>query len=142
MKSRELHVVDLITKSYKRLTSEQLLNFNDFIIIFDKDNITINQTKQAKKIQLFSKTFIKKQYVAQRARRAYIVIVSQPQTAFVLLYAAQITKPIYENAKYLNRCLFWQLKAKRLIFVKLNMITLRIIIFINSLFVNNKNLSS
>ena len=59
MKSRELHVVDLIIKSCERLTPEQSLNFNNFIIILDKDNITINQTKQAKKIQLFSKTFIK-----------------------------------------------------------------------------------
>ena len=46
MKSRELHIVDLITKPYKRLTSKQPLNFNNFIIIFDKeDNIIINQTK-------------------------------------------------------------------------------------------------
>ena len=51
IKSRELHVVGLIIKSYKRLTSKQPLNFNNFIIIFDnKDSITINQTKQIKKI--------------------------------------------------------------------------------------------
>ena len=59
MKSRELYVVDLMIKLCERLTSKQLLNFNNFIIIFDKDNITINQTKQAKKIQLLSKLFIK-----------------------------------------------------------------------------------
>ena len=46
MKSRELYVVDLIIKSYERLTSKQSLNFNNFIIIFDnKNNITINQIK-------------------------------------------------------------------------------------------------
>ena len=61
MKSRKLYVVDLMIKSCERLTSKQSLNFNDFIIIFDKeDNIIINQTKQAKKIQLLSKSFIKK----------------------------------------------------------------------------------
>ena len=54
MKLRELYVVDLIAKSYKRLTSKQSLNFNDFIFIFD-NNIKINQIKQAKKIQLFIK---------------------------------------------------------------------------------------
>ena len=42
MKSRELYIVDLMIKSYERLTSEQPLNFNNFIIIFDKDNITIS----------------------------------------------------------------------------------------------------
>ena len=60
MKSRELHVVDLMIKLCERLTSKQPLNFNNFIIIFDKeDNIIINQMKQAKKIQLFFKSFIK-----------------------------------------------------------------------------------
>ena len=43
IKSRELHVVDLMIKLCERLTSKQLLNFNNFIIIFDnKDNIIIN----------------------------------------------------------------------------------------------------
>ena len=42
MKSRELYVVDLMIKLCERLTSKQSLNFNKFIIIFDKDNIMIN----------------------------------------------------------------------------------------------------
>ena len=75
MKSRELYVVDLMVKSCERLTSEQTLNFNKFIITFD-NNITINQMKQAKKIQLLFKSFIKKQYVVQKTREAYIAIVS------------------------------------------------------------------
>ena len=61
MKSRELYVVDLIIKSYEKLTSKQSLNFNNFIITFNnKNNITINQMKQTKKIQLLFKLFIKK----------------------------------------------------------------------------------
>ena len=76
MESRELHVVDLMVKSCERLTPKQPLNFNKFIITFD-NNITINQTKQAKKIQLFFKSFTKEQYVVQKARGAYIVTVSQ-----------------------------------------------------------------
>ena len=106
MKSRELHVVDLMIKLYKRLTSKQSLNFNNFIITLDKNNITINQTKQIKKIQLLFKSFIKEQYVAQRAREAYIITISQLQVAFALSYAAQITKPTYKNVEYLNRYLF------------------------------------
>ena len=105
MKSRELHVVDLMIKSCERLTPKQSLNFNNFIITLDKDNITINQTKQAKKIQLLSKSFTKEQYVAQRAREAYIVTVSQSQIVFALSYVAQVTEPTYKNAEYLNRCL-------------------------------------
>ena len=49
MKSRELYVVGLMIKLCERLTSEQTLNFNEFIITLD-NNITINQTKQIKKI--------------------------------------------------------------------------------------------
>ena len=38
-------------KLCERFTSKQPLNFNKFVIIFDnKNNITINQLKQAKKI--------------------------------------------------------------------------------------------
>ena len=60
IKLRELYVVDLMIKSCERFTPKQSLNFNDFIIILDnKNNITINQIKQAKKIQLFFKSFIK-----------------------------------------------------------------------------------
>ena len=51
IKSRELYVVDLIIKSYEKLTSKQSLNFNNFIISFDNNNdIKINQTKQIRKI--------------------------------------------------------------------------------------------
>ena len=51
MKLWKLHVADLMVKSCERLTSEQPLNFNNFIIILDnKDNIIINQIKQTKKI--------------------------------------------------------------------------------------------
>ena len=41
MKSRELFVVDLMIKLYEKLTSEQPLKFNKFIIIFD-NNIKIS----------------------------------------------------------------------------------------------------
>ena len=75
MESRELFIVDLMVKSCEKLTPEQPLKFNEFIITFD-NSIKINQMKQAKKIQLLSKTFIKNQYVVQRARGAYIATVS------------------------------------------------------------------
>ena len=65
MKSRKLHVVDLMIKLYERLTSKQPLNFNEFIITLDnKDSIIISQIKQIKKIQLLFKSFTKKQYIA------------------------------------------------------------------------------
>ena len=90
----------------------------------------------------FSKSFTKERYVAQRARGAYISTVSQPQAAFALSYAAQVTEPTYEDAQYLNRCLSWQKEAKGLTFVKTDMRSLRIVAFTDSSFANNKDLSS
>jgi hypothetical protein len=45
----------------------------------------------------------KDQYVAQRAREAYIAKVCQPEAAFDLSFAAQVVNPKEENAKQLNK---------------------------------------
>lgn len=90
IESRELDAANLMAKPCERLTTEQPLDFNGFVITINDnslDDITAlrtNQIKQAKKIQLLPKTFTKEQYVAQRARGAYIATVSQPQAAFAL----------------------------------------------------------
>ena len=67
---------------------------------------------------------------------------SQPQAAFALSYAAQITEPTYEDAQYLNRCLSWQMEANGLTFVNTDVKTLRVVAFTDSTFANNKDLSS
>ena len=141
VESRQLHAAGLVAKPCEKLTPEQPLDFNGFIITLG-DSIKISQQKQAKNIILLPKSFTKEQYVAQRARGAYIATVSQPQAAFALSYAAQITEPTNEDAQYLNRCLSWQLEAKGLTFVKLDTRTLRIVAFTDSSFANNKDLSS
>ena len=72
----ELNIARLIIKLCDRLTTKQSLDFNNFIITLNNDNImSINQLKQVKKIQLLLKLFIKDQYVAQRAREAYIATI-------------------------------------------------------------------
>ena len=50
--------------------------------------------------------------------------------------------PTYEDAEYLNRCLSWQMEGRGLIFVKLDVTSLRIVAFTDSSFANNKDLSS
>ena len=65
IESRELHTAGLSAKPYKKLTSNQPLEFNRFIITLNNDeNIRISQTKQGKKIQLLTKSFTKEQYIA------------------------------------------------------------------------------
>lgn len=143
IESRELNAAGLLAKPCEKLTTGQPLDFNGFIITLDTPNsIRINQSKQAKKIQLLTKSFSKEQYVAQRARGAYIATVSQQQAAFALSYAAQITDPTYDDAQYLNRCLSWQMEAPGLTFIELDVKTLRIVTFTDSSFANNKDLSS
>ena len=45
----------------------------------------------------------KDQYVAQRARGAYLATVSQPEAAFDLSFAAQTTQPSDNDIKLLNK---------------------------------------
>jgi hypothetical protein len=45
----------------------------------------------------------KEQYIAQRARGAYIASVCQPEASFDLSFAAQVTNPTEEDAKTLNK---------------------------------------
>ena len=59
VKLRELHVAGLVARSCERLTSKQPLEFNEFVITLG-DSMRISQFKQAKKIQLLSKSFTKK----------------------------------------------------------------------------------
>lgn len=45
----------------------------------------------------------KDQYIAQRARGAYITSICQPEASFDLYLAAQVINPKEDNAKALNK---------------------------------------
>ena len=82
--------------------------------------------------------------MAQRARGAYIATVCQPEAAFDLSFAAQVTNPIEEDAKALNKRLQWQIdnSQRGLHYVQLDQTTLQLIVFTDASFANNKDLSS
>ena len=84
------------------------------------------------------------EYVAQRARGAYVASVSQPEAAFDLSYAAQTKDPQDEDVRRLNKCLKWQSENEKrgISFVRLDLGKLRIVVFTNSSFANNKDMSS
>ena len=84
----------------------------------------------------------KDQYIAQRARGAYIASVSQPEASFDLSFAAQVINPTEEDAKALNKRLGWQIEhtTRGLKFVKLNTKELQLVVFTDSSFANNKDL--
>ena len=80
--------------------------------------------------------------MAQRARGTYIAFTCQPEASFDLSYAAQVINPNEKDAELLNKRIQWQIDnpARGLKFVKLDVNTLRLIVFTDSFFANNKNL--
>jgi post-segregation antitoxin (ccd killing protein) len=93
------------------------------------------------------KNFISKefdQYVAQRARGAYIASVCQPEAAYDLSVAAQAVEPTEKDVSALNKRLQWQIEnaARGLRFVQLAKESLQLLVFTDASFANNKDLSS
>ncbi|KAI1002480.1 hypothetical protein K3495_g5719 [Podosphaera aphanis] len=135
-------------KPIEKLTIDKPLEFNGCVIKFNTSSkgriIEISQAKQCKKIKLVptDEPIDKDTYVAQRARGAYIASVSQPQAAFVLSFAAQVTEPKIDDVKFLNKCLAWQMKGATLKYVQLDWNSTKIIAFTDSSFANNVDLSS
>ena len=70
--------------------------------------------------------------------------VSQPEAVFNLSFAAQIVNPKEEDTKQLNKRLQWQIDnpLHRLRFVQLDIKSLKLIVFTDSSFANNQDLSS
>jgi hypothetical protein len=116
----ELEKAKLMFKKREMLTTLISIKFNDGMIIIDSvDILLLNQSSQFDQIRLInisvsvdlisSRDQIRKmvtskdQYVAQRARRAYIATMTQSEASFDLSLTAQITNPKEKDAKRLNR---------------------------------------
>ena len=141
MEQTELEKAGFLAKHITQLTAEHPLTFNGAHLEITSNTITVSQSRQCEKISIVTNA---SQYVAERARGAYISSVCQPQAAFALSYAAQTSSPDDDDIKLLNKCLQWQIDNKQfgLTYVKLDMETLRVIVFTDSSFANNKDNSS
>ena len=137
-----LQKANFIAKPVEKLTEDHPLDFNGFVIQKKGITLEITQKKQVAAIKLLTKEFTKAEYVSQRARGAYVATVSQPQAAFDLSYAAQVTNPTWEDAQFLNKRLHWQMQGSGLTFVKLDPDSLRIMAFVDASFANNNDHSS
>jgi hypothetical protein len=111
----------LTFKKREKLNLITSIKFNDeLIFLIDKNNsLLLIQSKQFDQIRLIdvkisidlisSRDEVRKmitskdQYIAQRAREAYIVIVSQSETSFDFFFDAQIINFKEEDAKRLNQ---------------------------------------
>lgn len=138
----ELREAKLLSKPVEKLTNNHDIDFNGLVIRTTEFGLQITQMKHISKIKPLNKDFTKKDYVKLRALGAYIATVSQPEAAFALSYAAQITEPSWDDAELLNRCIKQQMQGKGLNFVRLDKSSLRIITFTDSSFANNRDCSS
>jgi hypothetical protein len=142
----ELKKAKLRAKAKTTLTEDTPIEFNGGKISLVKGNVVLTQKGQSKDlrtINLKAKDAVQK-YVEQRARGAYIASVCQPEASFDLSVAAQTIEPTPENIKSLNNRIQWQIdnSERGLTFVPLNLSTLKLFIFTDGSFANNKDLSS
>ena len=110
LKENELKKINFLAKSKEKLISNNLLIFNECVLIMTNDVIHLRQKDQTKKIQLvdlktsnFSNFSMKKTYVKQRAREAYIASMCQPEASFDLSVAAQHQNPAKDDVLALNK---------------------------------------
>jgi hypothetical protein len=154
----ELRKAKFLAKEREQLTANTPIKFNGGLIQLTPDGITLTQERQCKNVKLIdiktttstssrgiTRTLAPKdQYIAQRARGAYIASMCQPEASFDLSFAAQVTNPNEDDAKALNKRLDWQMKNPKrgLKFVKLDTNSLQLLVFTDASFANNKDLSS
>lgn len=149
-----------LAKPREALSSSNALKFNGGVLTLAADgSIYLSQTAQVANIQLITAEprtshgtrgretgllTTKQQYVAQRARGAYVASVCQPEAAFDLSAAAQRTDPDAEDVRALNARLQWQIDNpnRGLRFMPLDEETIQVVVFVDGAFANNKDLSS
>jgi hypothetical protein len=121
LEENELARVRLTFKKREKLNLIISIKFNDeLIILVNDDNVLLlTQSKQFDQIRLIDVKIsldltssrdeirklitLKDQYVAQRAKEVYIVIVSQFETSFDFSFDAQVINSKKKDAKRLNQ---------------------------------------
>jgi hypothetical protein len=155
----KLKEAGFLAKEREKLTPTTPIKFNGGQIKLEDGVIVLTQERQCQNLKLVALKEInitssrgevrqavtpKDQYVAQRARGAYIATVCQPEASFDLSFAAQVINPKEDDAKKLNKRLQWQIdnQSRGLRFVPLDKNSLKLVVFTNSSFANNKDNTS
>lgn len=107
-KKFHLHEAKLLTKNRNKFILSASIKFNDNYIKETKNELYLNQKRVCKNfkqintqsiniinIQIMMRKAItsKNQYIAQRARKIYIISLFQSEIAFDFLFATQIINP-------------------------------------------------
>jgi Reverse transcriptase (RNA-dependent DNA polymerase) len=121
-------------------------DFNGCHLELKGGDITVTQKGQAEKLKAvdFKSPTFKQDYAQQRARGAYLVTMCQPEAAFALSVAAQVTDPKEEDVKSLNTVLQWQMdnKQRGLQYKPVDLTTAKLYCFTDGSFANNADLTS
>ena len=148
-------------KDRDQLTTNLPLKFNGCVIRKSTNHLTITQEAQCKNLSIItsapatttsSRGNIRKglstldQYIAQRARGAYVASTCHPEASFDLSVAAQVNGGNITKADIaaLNKRIKWQIGNgnRGLKIVKLEHKSLQLLVFTDASFANNKDLSS
>lgn len=150
----------IMTKDRSHLSSATPIKFNGAKVEIHQDgSITMRRESPVGGISLIKphqasatssrgivreKLSPKDQYIAQRAKGAYIASICQPEASFDLSYAAQTTVFSSADIDHLNKRLQWQItnQNRGLKFVRLDPKSLQLVVFTDSSFANNRDLSS
>ncbi len=119
LEQNELDRARLTFKKREKLISTISIKFNDDLIFLSDNSLLLTQSRQFNQIRLIDvkisidltssrdeirKMIISKdQYIAQRAKEVYIVIVSQSKASFDFFFDAQIINSKKDDAKRLNQ---------------------------------------
>jgi hypothetical protein len=119
LEERKLARVTLTFKKREKLISITSIKFNDDLIFLSDNSLLLIQSKQFDQIKLINLSSsinltsfreeirkmitLKDQYVAQRARDAYIATISQFEASFDSSFAAQTINSKEKDAKRLNQ---------------------------------------
>jgi hypothetical protein len=156
----QLRKAQFLSKEREKLTESHPLKFNGGNITLEEEgSIVLTQERQCSNLQLVQleatdlvgirgsirkAVSAKDQFIAQRARGAYIATVSQPEAAFDLSFAAQVIQPGEDQIKQLNKRIQWQIdNAQRgLRYVQLDLHSMKLIVFTDASFANNTDYTS
>ena len=117
---KAIKIAKFLIKEREHLTANKSIKFNEALIqLTFIDDLLLNQKAQIAEISLIniaqkssstsakgivrSKLTPKEQYVAQRARGAYVTSICQPEASFDLSNAAQAINPTNDDIKSLNK---------------------------------------
>lgn len=132
-------------KEAKFIKDGTSLKFNGAIISRYQHNYTITQTEHIEKLnRLDINNATNADFVAERARGAYIAAVCRPDVTYAFSAASQITKPEMKDFKVLNKTIELMIKTKTqgLRFVPLDLDSIVMAVFVDAGFATNPDSSS